>query len=53
MLLNASQRTIRWKYLQTLEEPKAVQIRTFKMDDSMSMFAQITVRFHSQQVSLQ
>lgn len=49
MLLNQSQRTIRWKYLQSLEEPKIVQVRCFKLDESNNMFAQITVRFHSQQ----
>ncbi|XP_034233576.1 probable 39S ribosomal protein L45, mitochondrial isoform X2 [Thrips palmi] len=49
MLMNASQRTIRWKFLESLEEPKAVQVRCFKLDEDLSMFAQITVRFHSQQ----
>lgn len=50
MLLNTSQRTIRWKYLQSLEEPKVVQIRVFQLDDASNMFAQATVRLFSQQV---
>lgn len=52
MLLNSSQRTIRWKYLQSLEEPKVVQIRVFQLDDASNMFAQATVRLFSQQVGL-
>ncbi|KAJ1525972.1 hypothetical protein ONE63_009156 [Megalurothrips usitatus] len=49
MLLNSSQRTIRWKYLQSLEEPKVVHVRAFQLDENANVFAQITVRFFSQQ----
>lgn len=50
MLLNASKRTIHWKFLQSLESPKVVQVRLFKIDEAGSTFAQLTVRLLTQQM---
>lgn len=50
MLLNTTKRTIHWKYLQSLEEPRAVQVRTFQLEESSgTTYAQITMRMFSQQ----
>jgi len=46
---------IRWKYLKSLEPPLCVSVRTQKLDEESAsvqtemLFAQITVRIHSQQ----
>lgn len=50
MLLNAVKRTVHWKYLKSLEPPKVVQVRAFKVDENDNMFAQVTVRFFSEQL---
>lgn len=48
MLKNAERKTIRWEYLGSIEEPRMVKT-CMGEEDTVSVFAQITVRFHSEQ----
>lgn len=48
MVFNTELKTIKWKYVKTLEIPRVVSV---KVDDKQGVaFAQLTVRFHSQQI---
>lgn len=48
MLYNCELKTIRWKYLKALEMPRVVNV---KVEENQGIaFAQLTVRFHSQQM---
>ncbi|XP_051894643.1 39S ribosomal protein L45, mitochondrial [Pristis pectinata] len=42
-------KTIRWKFLQSLEAPKIVHIRCPDMVSKGNVYGQVTVRFHTQQ----
>jgi large subunit ribosomal protein L45 len=44
-------KTIRWKWIQAIEQPEIVHIITREMLSKANVYAQITVRMHSQQVS--
>jgi large subunit ribosomal protein L45 len=43
-------KTIRWKFVQSLEAPRVVHVRTTEIMSKDNLYAQVTVRFHSQQV---
>lgn len=47
---NTKNKTIRWKYLKEIELPRIVQARSTQVITQDNIFAQVTVRFHSQQV---
>lgn len=47
---NIDKKTIRWKYLKDVELPRIVQARTTEVLSKENVFAQVTVRFHMQQV---
>lgn len=47
---NIEKKTIRWKYLKDIELPRIVQARTTEIITKENSFAQVTVRFHTQQV---
>ncbi|UXI17217.1 signal recognition particle 14 kDa protein-like [Sarcoptes scabiei] len=49
MTFQIKNQSIRWKFIKFIEEPRAIQVRTQTMIDKANMFAQITVRFYSQQ----
>ncbi|KAK2588710.1 hypothetical protein KPH14_001600 [Odynerus spinipes] len=50
MLHNIMDKTIRWKYLESLEPPRVVHARHTEVISKDNLFAQLTVRFHSQQM---
>ncbi|GFV20718.1 probable 39S ribosomal protein L45, mitochondrial [Trichonephila clavipes] len=50
MFENVKNKTIVWKFIQQLEHPRIVHIRTAEMGSKTNMFAQITVRLHTQQI---
>ncbi|KAF5404741.1 Mitochondrial ribosomal protein L45 [Paragonimus heterotremus] len=43
-------RTLRWQFIASIEPPRVVRIRTQEMLTKDNLFAQVTVRFHTQQV---
>lgn len=47
---NILRNTIRWKYLKEIELPRVVQARCTDILTKENIFAQLTVRFHTQQV---
>ncbi|XP_023220831.1 probable 39S ribosomal protein L45, mitochondrial isoform X1 [Centruroides sculpturatus] len=49
MMHHAENKTIRWKLVQSLEPPRVVHIRCMDLITKENMFAQLTVRFHTQQ----
>lgn len=48
MLFNAELKTIKWKYLKSIDLPRVVNLKV--EEDSGQAFGQLTVRFHSQQI---
>ncbi|KAJ8930534.1 hypothetical protein NQ314_016647 [Rhamnusium bicolor] len=50
---NLENKTIRWKYIKDVELPRVVQARCTDIITKENIFGQITVRFHTQQVSIQ
>lgn len=49
-LHNIDRKTLRWRYIKEVEYPRVVHARITDVITKENMFAQITVRFHSQQV---
>ncbi|KAK8780492.1 hypothetical protein V5799_018166 [Amblyomma americanum] len=49
MMENIERKTLRWQFLRSLEPPRAVHVRCVDMLSKENQFAQITMRFHSQQ----
>jgi len=49
MMFMAKRKTIKWKYIKSLEPPRVVHARHAEIITKDNMFGQITVRFHSQQ----
>lgn len=47
--LDIFNKTIRWKYLRSLEPPRIVHARCESLITDTNLFGQVTVRFHSQQ----
>jgi large subunit ribosomal protein L45 len=43
-------KTVRWTWVESLEEPQVVNMHTREMLSKEDLFAQVTVRFHSKQV---
>lgn len=50
MMWNVKYKTIRWKFLKSLETPRVVHARCTDVVSKENIFAQVTVRFHTQQV---
>lgn len=50
MIHNITDKTIRWKYLESLEPPRVVHARHTEVFTKDNIFGQLTVRFHSQQM---
>lgn len=49
MMWNAKYKTIRWQFLKSLEPPRVVHARCTDVISKDNIFAQVTVRFHTQQ----
>lgn len=49
MMHNMKDKTIRWKFLKSMEPPKVIHARCTEMISKENIFGQITVRFHTQQ----
>merc|ERR1719402_945070 len=49
MMNMAKRKTIRWNFIKSLEPPRVVYARHMEILTKGNMFAQLTVRFHSQQ----
>lgn len=43
-------KTIKWQFVKTLEEPSIAQVKVQKLGLGDTKFAQVTVRFHTQQI---
>ncbi|XP_011141504.1 probable 39S ribosomal protein L45, mitochondrial isoform X2 [Harpegnathos saltator] len=50
MIHNMMDKTIHWKFLESLEPARVVHMRTTDVITKENVFAQITVRFHTQQI---
>lgn len=50
MMWNVKYKTIRWQFLKSLEAPRVVHARCTDVISKDNIFAQVTVRFHTQQV---
>ena len=50
MLFNVESKTLRWEFVKSLEPPRVMQVRTADIIHKENLFAQITVRFNTQQV---
>lgn len=49
MLYNTKLKTLHWQFLKSLEPPRVVQVRCTELITKENIFAQVTVRFHTQQ----
>ena len=47
---NIENKTIHWKYIKDIELPRIVHARQTEVVNKENIFAQVTVRFHTQQV---
>lgn len=43
-------KTLRWKFVQSLESPRVVHVRTTEILGKDNLYAQVTVRLHTQQI---
>lgn len=50
MMHNVKDKTIHWRFLQSLEPPRVVHARVTEVITKENQFAQVTVRFHTQQM---
>ena len=50
ILHNTDNKTIRWQFIKSLDLPRLVHARTTDLITNTNIFAQITVRLHTQQV---
>ncbi|EAT35833.1 AAEL012025-PA [Aedes aegypti] len=50
MMHNVTDKTIRWKFLKSLEPPRVVHARCTDVISKDNIFGQVTVRFHTQQI---
>ena len=50
MTWNVDRKTIRWSFLKSIEPPRVVQARVVEMMSKENLYAQLTVRLHTQQV---
>lgn len=43
--------TLKWKFIESIEPPKIVHARTMAAISESNLFSQLTIRFHTKQVS--
>ena len=53
MMNNVDRKTLRWEFIKSLEPPRVVHVRTMDIIKKSNLFAQVTVRMHTQQVTVQ
>lgn len=51
MIHNIDNKTLHWSFLKSVEPPRVVHARVTDIITKDNLFAQITVRFHTQQVN--
>ena len=51
MTHNTKRKTIHWEFVKSLEPPTVVQTRTVEVISKENVYAQVTVRMNTQQVS--
>ena len=51
MTKGLSTKTLRWKYIETIEPPRVVKVRAANLLEDNNYYGQVTVKFHSKQVS--
>ena len=52
MWLNMKYKTVKWKWIESLEEPVVKHIITREMLNASTLYGQVTVRLHSKQVNI-
>ena len=52
MVEGLDNKTVAWKMAESVEPPRVVQVRCAPLIDDDNLFGQVTVRFHSKQVSI-
>jgi large subunit ribosomal protein L45 len=45
-----TKRTFRWNFIESIEPPRVVHVRTTEMLAKTNLYAQVTVRMHTKQV---
>ncbi|RWS17371.1 putative 39S ribosomal protein L45-like protein [Dinothrombium tinctorium] len=50
MLFHCDNKTIRWNFIKSLEPPRVVHLRHEEIIEKTNIFAQVTVRLHTQQI---
>jgi hypothetical protein len=50
MVFNTERKTIHWEFIKSLEPARVTHMRAVEVISKNNYFAQITVRFHTQQV---
>ncbi len=50
MVVGNRYKTIRWKFLESIEKPRVVHIRCTELLNKSNLYGQVTVRMHSKQV---
>lgn len=53
MVNGLENKSVRWQFVQSLEPPRVVHVRTTDMLSKENLYAQVTVRLHTQQVKMQ
>lgn len=51
MIHNINSKTLRWSFIKSIEPARVVHARVTDIITQDNLFAQLTVRFHTQQVS--
>jgi len=52
MIHNIDNKTLRWSFIKSIEPPRVVHARVTDIITQDNLFAQLTVRFHTQQVHI-
>ena len=52
MIHKLDKKTLRWEFIKSLEPPRVVHLRTTHLISKENMYAQVTVRLHTQQVGI-
>ena len=51
MVWKLKNKTFRWKFYESLEAPRVVHAKTTSLLNDDNLYGQVTVRFHSKQVT--
>lgn len=50
MIHGLEKKTVRWQFVKSVEPPRVVHVRTTEMLSKQNLYAQVTVRLHTQQI---